>query len=102
MAKKAAKKSPLKYAIVGGPSYGLYYGLVSPDEVNKSHDITVTHCRHIAYWKGPRGGITALAQVGPDNGSRIGVACASTRVNNVAAVHFVSDKAAKKFAEVHE
>lgn len=100
---KEAKRTR-RAVIVGNGPYGLYYGQVeaTDEEVLQERSVRVYECRHIARWKGGRGGITALAATGPDaDGSLIGAACPSSLLTDVKAIHDVSDAAQARFSEVH-
>jgi len=81
----------------------LYYGCVSAtdSEIARSHSVRVEECRHIAYWKGPTGGLTSLAVGGPGAGSRIGAPTTEPAlITGVAHVFPVSAEAAERFAAI--
>ena len=93
------KNTKKRAVIVTTRTRDLYYGEVSASdaEVIQTMAVRVARCRHIAYWKGPVGGITGLATDGPGPGSRIGGACPSSLVTNVANLHDVTEAARSKF-----
>lgn len=77
----------------------LYYGEITAtdEEIAVNKAVRVENCRHIAYWRGPRGGITSLAAIGPThNESRIG-APTSMLVTGVAHILDVSPAAVRVF-----
>jgi hypothetical protein len=92
-----------RMCIVGNGNFGLYYGEVrSTDaEVAKTASVRLFGCRHIAYWTGGKGGITALAALGPKDGSRIGPAIESSLLCDVKAIHVVSSNAQRAFDAVN-
>jgi len=80
----------------------LYYGEITAtdEEIIRDHAVRVSRCRHIAYWKGPTGGLTSLAVSGPGPGSRIGAPCPSMLVGGVAHVLDVATEAQARFAAI--
>ena len=89
--------------IVASGEIGLYYGEVSEsdEQIAKTKMAHVAHCRHIAYWEGPEGGITSLAEIGPTAASKIGVATSTpSTILDVRNLFPVSAAAAAKFEAV--
>ena len=101
MATKKTESTP-RIVIVTSQYRDLYYGeIVATDaEIVESKAVRVKDCRHIAYWKGPTGGLTSLAVSGPGPGSRIGAPCESMLVSGVAHVLDVSAEAQARFAAI--
>ncbi len=97
MAKAKAQSKSVK-AIITNTGYGLYYGEVSSlAQVARDGFAEVRNCRHIAYWEGGWGGITALAATGPAGKSRIGPPIARAMIRNVANAFLVEPAAAAAF-----
>lgn len=97
--KKGTKAAKPRFAIITSQYRDIYYGeVVTPDaEVIRDKAAVVLNCRHIAYWKGPVGGITGLAAEGPAQGSRVGAAAPKSTLTGVANVHDVTEAARAKF-----
>ena len=76
------KKPAARTMIIAAGNYGLYYGEIteSDEQINATKMAHVGRCRHIAYWEGPLGGITSLAESGPTKNSRIGLATTTPSV----------------------
>jgi hypothetical protein len=77
----------------------LYFGVIAAtdEEVTASKSVSVDECRHIAYWKGPKGGITSLAAEGPGPGSNIGKPVDGVLITGVAHLIPVTPGAAAGF-----
>jgi len=97
-----SKSSTGRPVIVTTQWRDLYYGrVVTPlAKIAAQHWCLVDECRHIAYWQGPRGGLTSLAAEGPGAGSRIGARIDGALITGVAHLLPVTAEAAKKFAEI--
>lgn len=95
------KQQKARVCIITTQWRDLYYGTVTATdaEVSKEHAVRVEDCRHIAYWKGPRGGLTSLAAEGPGEGSNIG-APVPMLVTGVAHLLECSAEAQAKFAAI--
>lgn len=91
-----------RYVIVTTQYRDLYCGLISASdaEIASTHAVRVSEARHIAYWQGPKGGLTSLAVEGPEDGSRIGAPIASMLVTGVAHVLDVTEAARARFAAI--
>ena len=94
----APKKTASRICIVTTQYRDLYYGEITATnaEIGATKTVEVTNCRHIGYWKGPRGGLTSLAAEGPGPGSNIGHACPGF-ITGVAHILEVSAEARAKF-----
>lgn len=97
----ATKKQTGRWVIVTSQYRDLYYGLITATdkEISETHAVRVERCRHIAYWTGPKGGLTSLAVEGPAAGSRIGGET-SVLITGVAHVLNVTEAAQVRFAAV--
>ena len=95
----AVKKT--RTVIVTSQYRDLYYGEVAATdaEIVKTKAVSVAKCRHIAYWTGPKGGLTGLAAEGPSAQSRIGAECEAL-ITGVAHILVVSPEARLRFAAI--
>lgn len=100
--KQTTTKAGDRYVIVTTQYRDLYYGTITAtdQEIASTHSVRVSAARHIAYWHGPKGGLTSLAAQGPEKGSRIGVAIDSMLVTGVAHVLDVTEAARARFAAI--
>ena len=95
-------KTKTRIVIVTSQYRDLYYGEIAATdaEIVATKAVRVKDCRHIAYWKGPTGGLTSLAVSGPGEGSRIGAPCSSMLATGIAHVLDVSTEAQARFAAI--
>jgi hypothetical protein len=83
--------------IIGTSSGVLYYGRVTEAVIPPDCIVRLERSRHIAKWVSGRGGITALAALGPLAGSRIGAEAPFSIVSKASAIHAVSPLAELAF-----
>jgi hypothetical protein len=96
-----AQKNGVRTVIVTTQYRDLYYGEISATdaEIARDHAVSVVACRHIGYWKGPKGGLTSLAVEGPGPGSNIGHSLdAPALITGVAHILPVTEEARARFA----
>lgn len=100
--KKTAAAAPVAQTYIVTDSHrDLWYGEVAdPEAMMRDGHGQIARCRHIAYWRGPKGGLTSLAVEGPEASSRIGRPAESAWVRDVVAVLAVSEAAAGRFGAV--
>lgn len=83
--------------IIVATERAVFFGLVPNDQDMHAESITLENARHCLYWPESVGGWLGLADIGPQDGSRITATAPSATIRNVTGTAECTNEAAENW-----